>query len=148
MSKIIAFAHIDCSKCNQIFFSNNKLHQHVCRAHSLKIIKSNDDFISNVMLIKLNLKIFFNSNKSSFTTIVTKNFSFEKFFTSMSVINSNVDFNKNVKIDYDFRDWNYDKINVILFVNVEAESICLNFDLNIILIDRTFFWRQIFDVSI
>ena len=69
-------------------------------------------------------------------------------FTFVSIIVSDVDFNKNVDIDHDFRDWNYARIQVTLFSTIEVESICLNTDVEITLCDRQFFMKQASNVSI
>ena len=141
MSKMIVFVFFNCRKYNQIFIFNNKLHQHIRKTHLSEIV-----IIFIVLLTEFNLKQSF-ASKSSFFIAVTKNN--EKFFINViSIINFDVDFNKKVNIDYDFRDWNYDKINVSLFVIDETKSVCLNFDFDITLANRQFFQRQTFDISI
>ena len=141
MSEMTASVFFNCRKCNQIFIFNNKLHQHVRKAHLSETV-----IIFIVLLTEFNLKQFF-VLKSSFFIAVTKDS--EKSFTDViSVVSFDVDFNKNVNIDYDFCDWSYDKINISLSVIDETESICLNFDFDITLADRQFFQRQAFDVSI
>ena len=116
MSKIITFVFAHCRKCNQIFIFNNKLHQHVRKAHRSKVVIS-----SIVLLTKFNLKKSFDSNETKlrksfdlsktklkkffFFIFITKDSSIEKSFTNIiSIINFDVDYNKNVNINYDFRD--------------------------------------------
>ena len=69
-------------------------------------------------------------------------------FTFVSIIASDVDFNKNVDIEQDFRNWSYARIQMTLFSTAEVESICLNTDVEIILCDRQFFMKQASNVFI
>ena len=69
-------------------------------------------------------------------------------FTFVSIIASNVDFSKNVDTDHDFRDWSYARIHVTLFPTADAESVCLNIDVEIAFCDRQFFKKQIPNVFI
>ena len=94
------------------------------------------------------------------TNVVNINNNFEKFFSNVFVTNTlvtiknvriiafNVDFNKNVETDQEFRDWSYTRINVAFFFIDEIESIYLNIEINIIFSNKNFFKNQASKISI
>ena len=88
-----------------------------------------------------NIVVFTNDLKKSFANaLVTSTFDFS--IENVFIIAFNVDFNKNVDINHDFRDWNYTRIHVVLSFIVEIKLICLNIKVDIILFDKQFFKNQ------
>ena len=83
---------------------------------------------------------FVNVTKTSFELIVNLNV--------ISIVISNVDVFKNIKIDCDYRDWNYAKIEVAFLTNVKLKFVCMNIDFEIIFANQQFFYRQNFNVLI
>ena len=119
---------------------------------------------TDVLITKSDLKKFFFIQiiKSSFIIIEVIDF-IRKFFTDFnsnsddvekfsanffSIIFSNVDFNKNVDIDYEFREWKYVRVSTALSFIIESKHVCFDIDVNIIFVDREFFKRQISNISI
>ena len=119
---------------------------------------------ANVLITKSNLKksFFIKIIKNSFTTIdasdsIWKSFTnlifndddVEKSFANLfSIIFSNVDFNKNVDIDYEFREWKYVRVFATLSFIIESKHACLDTNVNIIFVDREFFKKQTSNISI
>ena len=68
--------------------------------------------------------------------------------TSSLIFRFNVDVNKNVKSDYDFRKWQYASVDVILIIGMKSLSECINIETEITLSDITFFKSQIKNISI
>ena len=124
---------IICKKCDNNFSSNNKLHDHirfVCSSKNIFVYFTNVSSKSfsiimttqnskSTVITRSSAKKFDATASSSiasseFTTILSKTsksfsintsiFLREFKFTFVSIIVSNVDFNKNVDIDHDFRD--------------------------------------------
>ena len=166
---------IICRKCNNDFFFNNKLHEHLrfnCFDKISLIYSTNvfNQFFSIIMIIQ-NINVIIRSSTRKFLTTSKSNeftnsfitqsrieiIDFDsvtvsetsKFFTdvhfdffektkfaSIFIIVSNVDFNKNVDINHDFRNWNYARIHVILFFTIDVEFVCLDIDAEIIFCDR------------
>ena len=85
------FSFFVCRRCENIFSSNNKFHQHV------KIFCSN----VRVLLVKSNLNFFANAFKFTFIIKTTRAFSF---IDESKIIIFNVDSTKNVNIEFEFRD--------------------------------------------
>ena len=99
-----------------------------------------------ILLIKSNIKNFFaNAFKFTFTTKATK-ISFN--ISKSKIIIFNVDFVKNIDIEFDFRDWNYARAKISLSLYKKLDYVCLNIDFNIILVDKTFFKTQTSNVLI
>ena len=67
---------------------------------------------------------------------------------SSFIFRFNVDVNKNVKSDYDFKKWQYASVDVILIKDMKSLSECINIEAEIILSDITFFKSQIKNISI
>ena len=104
----------------------------------IKIIKSSFIIIDVVDFIRKSVTDFISSSENV-----------EKFFAkSFSIIFSDVDFSKNVDIDYRFRKWKYVRVSTTLSFIIESKHVCLDTDVNIILVDREFFKRQASNISI
>ena len=67
---------------------------------------------------------------------------------SSFIFRFNVDVNKNVRFDYDFKEWQYASIDVILIIDMKSLSKCINIEAEIILSNITFFKSQIKNISI
>ena len=119
---------------------------------------------TNVLITESNLRKFFSikiiknsftiidavdSIRKSVTNLTFSNENAEKSFAnSFSIIFSDVDFNKNVDIDYKFREWKYVRVFATLSFIIESKHVCLDTNVNIILVDREFFKRQTSNISI
>ena len=119
---------------------------------------------TNVLITKSNLRKPFSIKviKNSFTTIDASDFiwkSFTNFISNsddaeksfadfFSIIFSDVDFNKNVDIDYEFREWKYARVFATLSFTIESKHACLDTNVNIIFVDREFFKKQTSNISI
>ena len=108
------------------------------KSFSIKTIKNSFTIIDAV-----------DSIRKSVTNLTSNSENVEKSFAeSLSIIFSDVDFNKNVDIDYEFREWEYARVFATLSFIIESKHICLDTDVNIILVDREFFKRQTSNISI
>ena len=66
----------------------------------------------------------------------------------MLIIYFSVDFKLDIEIELDYHDWNYVKTIVILTKNNISKIICLNINVDVILIDKKFLKFQTFDTQI
>ena len=112
-----------CKKCQTTFSFNNKLHRHICNE------------CKNVL---------WKRKTKSYNFIVETEFKGEndeknEFFF---VIKSSVDFNQDLKIDFEFRDYQYVTIQLSLIEIVSKQFECLNTKANFIITDKTFFLFQ------
>ena len=167
-SKISISKHFHCRKCDKIFSFNNKLHQHIRKLCAIDRENSSLDLqrLSNV-IVEFFKKIEINSStnvlttesnlrksfsikviKISFTIIDANDFVEISFVNSLSIIFSNVDFNKNVDIDYKFWEWKYVHVFATLSLIIESKHVCFDTNVNIIFVDREFFKRQTSNISI
>ena len=165
-----------CRKCKIAFFSRNKLHKHFrvnCFKFDLQKTFSIIEFYMT-LLVEINLQKTFNIimiirvfNKKFLTKIFVFQNDLKKFFANafnnskkffanvfvdlvenVCIIVFNVNFNKNVEIDQKFRDWDYIRINVVLFFIDEFKSICLNIEVDIILSNKIFFKNHVSNIFI
>lgn len=99
-------------------------------------------------------KAFFSSNNVFYKHLKFCRNSVNTIFIIFSNITSfvfrfNVDANnKNVKTDYDFKEWQYTSVDVIFAVNTKFLSNCINIETEITLKDIQFFKFQIKNISI
>ena len=118
-----------------------------------KIIRAfNKKFLTNVVFEKFftnafDIVVFKNDLKKFFANVFVTSF-FNFLVENIFIIVFNVDFNKNVDIDHDFRNWNYIRIYVVLSLIVKIKLICLNIKINIIFFDKQFFKNQISHIFI
>ena len=139
-----------CRHCKKSFSFNNNLHQHfrVSCSTLVKISmrktfiwalqkKSKFEvvysvvFVSSIEIIKSFASFESTSSISSIASL------FEK-----TILRFNVNFASDVDTDYDFKDWNYVKIRVSLSLVVESADVCLDIDVDVSLMNRTFFKIQ------
>ena len=71
-----------------------------------------------------------------------------KKFSSTTIRCSNVDVNKNIDIDYEFKDYQYAFAKVSLIENEKSTSVCADIDAEITLADTMFFNTTAKDISI
>jgi hypothetical protein len=100
-----------CKKCRTIFFSNNQLHKHLRKNTCIK-------------------KSLISQFKHEETII--------HLTTNISIIEFTVDFFKNIKIEFEFRDWIYVKVMISLSIKNNETQICLDTDCNVTLTNRNF----------
>ena len=118
-----------------------------------KIIRAfNKKLLTNVVFKKFftnifDIVVFKNDLKKNFANVFVTLF-FNFLIENIFIIVFNVDFNKNVDIDYDFCDWNYIRIYVVLSFIVEVKLMCLNIEFDIIFFDKQFFKNQISHIFI
>ena len=128
------FKRIEINSSTDVLITKSNLR----KSFFIKIIKNSFTIIDVV-----------DSIKKSVTNLTSNSENVEKFFVeSLSIIFSNVDFNKNVDIDYKFRKWKYVRVSTTLSFIIESKHVCLDTDVNIILVDREFFKRQTSNISI
>ena len=141
------------------FEFNNHLYKHLKESECLR-----KNFIVVYIIIKVvakdllnfsakNIKLLksFVELKSFAKKSFAKKFFANNFFNTAIIkkINSNfcvmqftVDFDSNLNIDYNFRDWTHVKINIIFSKNATSRKDCLNIETRLILINRAFFKKQ------
>ena len=128
------FKRIEINSSTDVLITKSNLR----KSFFIKIIKNSFTIIDVV-----------DSIKKSVTNLTSNSENVEKFFVeSLSIIFSNVDFNKNVDIDYKFRKWKYVRVSTTLSFIIESKHVCLDTNVNIILVDREFFKRQTSNISI
>ena len=122
-----------CRRCKTFFFSKNALYKHLKICFNIKKA-IRDEKENNVLSI----------SKSAITTYAETVFSDVVIF----ILRFNIDANKNIEIDYDFKKWQYASTEVTLSSNTKLFSECLNTEAEIILIDISFFKTQCKNTSI
>ena len=136
---VISTFAIECRRCHKTFEFNNQLHVHLrigCQTDLRKIFTVLVMSIVVKTSILSKISVFLKKSKSTTDLVKT------------SVISSDVDVFKNFDIDFGFRDWSYVKKNVSLIENEKKSDVCFDTNVNVTLINATFFHRQNFDVSI
>ena len=115
-SNVVIFVFVYCRKYEKFFQFNNKLHKHV---KNTCFNKQNFSLKIHVVEFSLNSTLLIKILRKIFTTIkITKIIFMKKIFANsifagnlfaneikfVSIISSNVDYNKNVNIDHEFRE--------------------------------------------
>ena len=136
-----------CRHCKNSFSFNNNLHRHLrvscstlVKISTKKTSSSHLNFFEKTKFETVYSVVFVSSIetiKNSFSSISSVSSLFEK-----TILRFNVSFAFDVDTDYDFRDWNYVKIKVFLSLIVESANVCLNIDVDVSLMNRTFFKTQ------
>ena len=145
-----------CRHCKIFFQFNNNLHRHfrvncstLVKINMKKVFTTDFDFIW-IFSKRSKFEVVYSAMFVSFVETI-KNFVSLESMSSISSIVSLFDkiilrFNVNlafdVDIDYDFRNWNYVKIRIFFSLVVESTNVCLNIDVDVSLINRTFFKIQ------
>ena len=114
---------VQCKKCRITFLFNNKLHRHIrneCKNFLWKRKAKSYNIIT-----KISFKI--ENSKSS-----------DSFF----IIMFSVDFNQNLKTDFEFRNYQYATIQFFLIKSVSKQPDCLNTETDFIIINKIFFLFQ------
>ena len=111
---------LSCRICFTIFSFNNQFH--------------NDLQINSCQKRLNNANVFINNCISSNDIIL--------------LIRFKISLNQDIKIDYDFRDWQYCTTKISLCQNDDSVFCCLNTDAKIILSNETFFQKQSKNISI
>jgi hypothetical protein len=106
-----------CKKCKRIFLSNNRLHGHLrqdlCRQVKFKAhVDTTDHKILNESTVN--------------------------FVMNILIVESSVDFFKNIETRFGFRDWIYVKVMISLSIKNSETQICLDTDCSVTLTDRNF----------
>ena len=146
-SKISISKYFYCRKCDEIFSFNNKLHQYIRKLCTIdrKNFSLLMQRLTNV-IVEFFKKIEINSSTN---VLITKSNLKEKIFANFfSIIFSNVDFNKNIDIDYKFRKWKYVRVFATLLFIIESKHTCFDTNVNIIFVNREFFKKQTSNISI
>ena len=113
-----ASLEIACRRCQFSFSSNNLLHKHI-RAQAC--------------------------SKNIFIKFVVHNTTIE---TIKRIIHFRVDFNKDIKTKYDFRNWQYVTALIVLNKEKKFESNCLDTETDVTLIDMNYFKNKFKNISI
>ena len=113
-----------CRRCKAFFLSKNALHKHLKICFNIKKT-IRDEKKNNVLSI----------SKSAITTYAETVFSDVVIF----ILRFNIDANKDIETDYDFKKWQYASAEIALSSNTNFFSECLNTEAEIILIDINFF---------
>lgn len=117
------FVCIRCKKCKHFFF-NNQLHRHLRRKCQNQ---------SKFSTLKIEI------NKISTKKIWKKSMiNFELF----SILIFSVDFSRNIKIDFEFRNYQYATTRLSFSTNVSEKFKCLNIETILIIIDKKKFLFQ------
>ena len=125
-----------CRRCDKTFAFNNRLHFHLrtnCFRQSFfinKLITNNYSSMSS----------FYSIETSFIETIKTTNTNTKNF--KSIIIRFNVDFFKNVDIEYEFRDWNYVKVKIFMIKNDIEKNVAINTGIEIIFNDVNFAHKQ------
>ena len=134
-----------CRRCKVTFKFNNRLHKYFKK---LKCLRKNFIVVYVIIkivakdLLKSFAKKFFANNFFSITIIKKIN------VTGSRVMQFIVDFDFDLNINYDFRDWTHVKANIIFSENATLRKNCLDIKAKLTLIDRTFFKKQTPDMFI
>ena len=118
---LIVAMNIICRQCKAFFQSNNAFHKHLKCCLKEKIENNN---ITTIYVETVST----NSN-----TLIRR---------------SDVDVNKNVETDYDFKEWQYASAEIVLNSNMKVFSECLNTSANITLANIKFVKAQCKNLSI
>lgn len=127
-------------RCSFIFSLNNQFHKHL---RSAKCIKNFSNLYINSLknnLTKFLSKIITYSNNVEMTIFHAKN--------SIFLIRLKVDSNKDIKIESEFKEWQYVTANVYLFLNVELNTSYIDFEAEITFADENFFKKKINNIFI
>ena len=109
-----------CRQCKASFSSNNRLHQHLRTKDKACAITRTSAFNNEV-------------DQDNFDTFI---------------IESRIDFNKDIDSEYEFKEWQYAIIDLNLFKNESLLSECIDTDAEITLTDFKYFTSNFKDVSI
>ena len=123
---------IICRRCKAFFLSKNALHKHFKICFNAKTVHDKKE--NNVISISKNAITIY--AETVFSNVV------------VFILRFNIDANKNIETDYDFKKWQYTSIEIALFSNTKFSSECLNTKTEIILIDINFFKTQCKNISI
>ena len=145
-----------CRHCKNFFQFNNNLYRHF-RVNCSTLIKIDIkktftidfDFIW-IFLKKSKFEIVYFAMFVLFVEIIKNFVSFESISSISSIVllfdkiilRFNVNFVFDVDIDYNFKNWNYIKIKIFFSLIVESTNVCLNINVDVSLINRTFFKIQ------
>ena len=91
-----------------------------------------------------------------FTTDVTKIININNHQSSSTfdtnskiiIIRFDINFVFDLDIDYDFRNWNYIKIEVFLSTKIKSINVCIDIDVDVTFENRNFYKQQILDDEI
>ena len=126
-----------CRHCQCIFSFNNRFYDHV---RSKACLQQFAFVVSTKFFKSFNLKQFFfiEDRKTITNVFVVESFNIEitkKFesFIKLFIVYFFVDFKSNIDIDYKYRNWNYVKITIVFFENVNSKMCCLNINVDVIL---------------
>ena len=119
---ISVFLSIACRACKLSFFSNNALHSHLCQ----DCVRKNK------------IESFHDSSLTKSNCFVHS----ETITTTLSILKFDVNFNQDIDIDYDFKNWQYVITEICLAENALSILECIDFDAEIILINIDFFKFQ------
>ena len=144
-----------CRRCHETFEFNNRLHRHLknClrKTFAYVIIKFEKSFAKVIAIVSRE------HHDEVFSTIATKESNSATTQAStfaiqvelkMSIIQSSVDSDFEIDIDYDFRDWSHAKANISLSEEATFKKGCLDTDVDLTLIDRQFLKSQALDVHL
>ena len=129
---LISAPVITCKICKIEFSSNNKFHQH---------IKQNNcnAFFKQFIFISIRKKHFFHkksSNQSDESAVFHETFIIESIVVSKT------------KSNFDFRNWRYMKINIMLQSKKSIEQICFDIGCIMSFVDRKFLNKLLFNVTV
>ena len=113
--------NVFCRRCTISFSSNNMLHKHI-RSNSCSKISKSSVYVSD---------------NNDFNT---------KF--KIRIIRFEIDSNKNIETEYDFRSWHYATIMISLHENEKPDFECLNIEADVTFADIKYFQKKFKDIFI
>ena len=154
-SIVIKVSKFHCRRCKKIFSFNNELHHHLRVDCNVSVFSKESKSLNDIETYSVKSVISFtidatkrinNFNQFDTTTFdrLTSSFIVDFIISfEFTIIRFSVDSSIEMKIDYEFRDWNYIKTQILLSVEATAKDVCMNIDVDVTLVDRVFFKQQI-----
>ena len=130
-ANIFVTLSVICRICKAFFVSNNALHKHFRNAHCNTHHKA--DFF-NIDVNHVNVKKFVSKRQLDKSTIQ---------IAKLAIVSFRIDFNKNIEIEYEFRDWQYVIAQLSLTENASDTSKCIDSRVEITFANTKFFKAQI-----
>lgn len=124
-------ASILCGICKISFHLKNTFHKHFRNDNCLQYFYLTDSFTNSSKKLYTIFKIF----SKQFLIIVT----------SLTILFSKFNFNQDIDINYDFKDWQYVITQLTLAENASFNLKCVGFEAAITLVDTVFLEAQIKD---
>ena len=137
---IVAVNHFCCRRCVFVCSSNNQFHKYLRSATCIKFFSKSNINLQKVVLTR------FSSNSMTYSDNVEESNS--QVENNISLIRFKINSNTDIKIEYEFKEWQYAIANVSLFSNVKSNSSCIDFEAEITFVDEFFFKEKTKNISI